>query len=283
MKVIFTDLDGTLLHPQTYSYAPAEPALTAIREAGIPLVLCTSKTRAEVEVWRERLDNRHPFIVENGGAIFVPKGYFPFAVPGAVERGGYQIVELGTPYPDLVLALKEAAAESGTQVLGFHEMSLADLCLRTALPVKQAELAKQREYDEPFEVLGPGAYSLLSAIERRGKRWTRGDRFYHITGDNDKAAAVKALTGLYRRAFGEIQTIGVGDGHNDAEFLLAVDVPVIIRSRFSVALKRSVPHAEVTTAPGPHGWNEAVLPLVAGGQPLGGRRHARQGSVEVPA
>ncbi len=283
MKIIFTDLDGTLLHPQTYSFAPAEPALAAIREAGIPLVLCTSKTRAEVEVWRERLDNQHPFIVENGGAIYIPKGYFPFAVPGAVKRDGYSVVEFGTPYLDLVLALKEAAQESGTEVLGFHQMSLADVSLRTSLPVKQAELAKLREYDEPFEVLGPGAYALLSAIESRGKRWTRGDRFYHITGDNDKATAVKALIKLYKRAFGAVETVGVGDGHNDAEFLLAVDRAVIIRSRFSVPLKRSVPNAGVTEAPGPHGWNEAILPLVAREETARGRRRVNNGPVEVSA
>jgi mannosyl-3-phosphoglycerate phosphatase len=283
MKVIFTDLDGTLLHPQTYSFAPAEPALSAIREKNIPLVICTSKTRAEVEVWRERLGNQHPFIVENGGAVYVPKGYFPFAVPGAVKRDGYEVIEFGTPYRELVLALQDAAKESGTAVLGFHQMSVADVCLRTALPVKQAELAKRREYDEPFEVLSPGAYSLLSAIESWGKRWTRGDRFYHITGQNDKAAAVKALAKLYRRAFGPVQTIGVGDGHNDAEFLLAMDIPVIVRSRFAVALKRAVPHAEVTTAPGPHGWNEVILPLVVAEEQARAPHGARHGSVGLPA
>jgi mannosyl-3-phosphoglycerate phosphatase len=283
MKVIFTDLDGTLLHPQTYSFAPAEPALAAIREGNIPLVLCTSKTRAEVELWRERLGNQHPFIVENGGAVYVPRGCFPFAVPGAVKREGYEVIEFGAPYLDLVLALKEAAKESGTEVLGFHQMSLADVCLRTSLPVKQAELAKRREYDEPFEVLGAGAYALLSAIESRGKRWTRGDRFYHITGDNNKATAVKTLAKLYRRAFGAVETIGVGDGHNDAEFLLTVDVPVIIRSRFAVALKRAVPSAEVTAAPGPHGWNEAILPLVVQQAAAGNQRRATRGSVEALA
>jgi len=142
-------------------------------------------------------------------------------------------------------------------------MSFADICLRTSLPVRQAALAKQREFDEPFEILGSGTHTLLSSIESRGKRWTRGDRFYHITGANDKAAAVTSLMKLYRRAFGAVRTVGVGNGHNDAGFLLAVDVPVIIRSRFAVALKLAVPHAYVTSTPGPHGWNEAVLPVVA--------------------
>lgn len=74
--IIFTDLDGTLLHPNIYSFAKARPALNLIKEEGIPLVLCSSKTRAEMEVYRERLGNNHPFVSENGGGIFIPKDCF---------------------------------------------------------------------------------------------------------------------------------------------------------------------------------------------------------------
>ena len=69
--IVYTDLDGSLLDGTTYSYEPATPALAALREQGIPLVLVSSKTRAEMEPLRQRLDHRDPFIVENGGAVAV--------------------------------------------------------------------------------------------------------------------------------------------------------------------------------------------------------------------
>jgi len=140
---------------------------------------------------------------------------------------------------------------------------VAELALRSLLPIQQAELAKRREYDEPFEILSSGSYRLLEAIERRGLKWTRGDRFYHIMGSNDKASAVARLVELYRKAHGEILTIGVGDGWNDVRFLSSVDVPVLVRSRFDTAIKRAEPRCRVTDAPGPHGWNNAVLDLLA--------------------
>jgi len=264
MRVLFTDLDGTLLHPHTYSFEAAKPALEALQREGIPLVLCTSKTRSEVEFWRRRLGNADPFIVENGGAVYIPSGYFPFPVPEARERDGYEVVEFGTPYPELVETLRICARESGCEVMGFHDMSVAELAVCTLLPVRQAELAKQREYDEAFEIRGTGSYRLLEAIEAHGLRWTRGDRFYHITGPNDKAAAVRILTTLFARAFGSAVTVGVGDGHNDATFLNTVDIPVIVQSRFATALARAVPHSLVSLAPGPHGWNDAVLQVLAG-------------------
>jgi mannosyl-3-phosphoglycerate phosphatase len=262
MKIIFSDLDGTLLDARTYSYEAARPALEALKQRQTPLVLCTSKTRAEVELWRDRLGNQDPFIVENGGAIYIPQGYFPFALHKARERDGYSVIELGARYNELVETLQAASREAGCRVLGFHDMSVAEISLRSLLPVHQAVLAKQREYDEPFEILDSGSYRLLEAIERRGKHWTRGDRFYHIMGNNDKAEAVRRLGALYRKAFGDVVTVGVGDGWNDVKFLNAADIAIVVRSRFDAVVKKAVPHGLVTQFPGPHGWNEAVLQMI---------------------
>jgi len=262
-KIVVTDLDGTLLDARTYSFEAARPALEALNREGIPLVLCTSKTRAEVELWRTRLDNHDPFIVENGGAVFIPGGYFDLGVPGAARRGGYEVLELGTPYPRLVETLEAASRESGCQVLGFHRLSVAEVSLRTRLPISEAALAKQREYDEPFEVLGEGTHRLLEAIERHGQRWTRGDRFYHLHGASNKAEALKRLTALYRRAWGQVVVVGLGDSWNDVEFLNAADLPVLVRTGVVEALRRAVPRGVVTRAPGPEGWSEAVLEVIA--------------------
>jgi mannosyl-3-phosphoglycerate phosphatase len=265
MKVVISDLDGTLLHSQTYSYAPALPAIQALRDRNIPLVLCSSKTRPEIELWRERLKIDAPFIVENGGAIYIPRNYFPFPVKHSVERDGYDVIEFGSPYAQLVETLRSSSVESGCQARGFHQMSVPEICLRTMLPVREAEMAKRREYDEPFEISGPGSHNLLAAIEKRGMRWTRGDRLYHITGGHDKALAVRRLIFLYATVSGGVTSIGVGNGHNDADFLKCVDAPIIVRSRFAVALAKQVPNALITNSPGPFGWKEGVQKMIHAG------------------
>jgi len=48
-----------------------------MKEKNIPLVLTSAKTRLEQNAIREDLGLSDPFIVENGGAIVIPKGYFP--------------------------------------------------------------------------------------------------------------------------------------------------------------------------------------------------------------
>ncbi|MBP1733392.1 MAG: mannosyl-3-phosphoglycerate phosphatase, partial [Deltaproteobacteria bacterium] len=67
--VIFTDLDGTLLDSMTYSFEPARPALRKLKDLGIPLIICSSKTRLEIERYRQEFGSLYPFVAENGGGI----------------------------------------------------------------------------------------------------------------------------------------------------------------------------------------------------------------------
>ena len=261
--LVLSDLDGTLLDHTTYAFDAARAALERLRDARVPLVLCTSKTRAEVEPLRAALDNAHPFIVENGGAVYVPVGYFPFGIEGAERRGDYAVVPLGDAYAELTRALASASQASGVEVRGFAEMTDREVAAETGLTLADARLARQREFDEPFVILEPArAPELFAAIEREGKRWMSGGRFHHITGANDKAAAVRLLIALYRRQLGDVRTIGLGDAPNDAEFLREVDVPILIASPRVDQLRALVPGGQVTTLEGPAGWNATVLAVL---------------------
>jgi mannosyl-3-phosphoglycerate phosphatase len=267
MIIIFTDLDGTLLDHDTYSYDAALPALAVISDLCVPLVICTSKTRAEVELWRTRLKNRHPFIVENGGALCVPRNYFPLSFNAPVWRGDYGVIELGDSYEELVNTLCIASAESGIRVNGFHQLSTEAVAEMCGMSIAQAMLAKQREYDEPFEILDSPAERLLCSIKNRGKRWTRGGRFYHITGANDKAHCVSLLTHYYREVFGDVTSVGLGDGLNDAAFLNVVDIPIVLPSAASEQLRKVVPRCRLAHSPGPEGWKDAVLQILGSHRP----------------
>ncbi len=249
---IFTDLDGTLLDAATYSFEPARPALQALAARGIPCILVTSKTAAEVEPLRRQLDNHDPFIVENGGAVFIPH-------PG----GAYDRIECGVRYEQLTGALERASEESGCRVRGFHTMTNAEVAELCGFGEEQARLAKRRLYDEPFVILDPEkATDLFAAFERRGLSHTLGGRFHHIFGGNDKGRAVEALLSHYRRAHGQVHSIGLGDGPNDAAFLEITDVAVIVRNAAGQPPRLRRSGAIVTTHEGPRGWNEAVLRLI---------------------
>jgi mannosyl-3-phosphoglycerate phosphatase family protein len=273
--VVFTDLDGTLLDRESYSYQAAKPALQALRRHRVPLVFCTSKTRAEVEVARRDFGNEAPFIVENGAAIFIPRGYFKSpaasAVASAKSREKYELIRLGVPYPQVVAALRRASAHSGCQVRGFHEMTAAEVAELSGLTLAKARLAKRREYDEPFLLQSESPVEiggLLNRIEEEGFTWTRGGRFYHIRGHHNKGQAARLLITLFRRSRPEVITVGAGDGPNDISLLEAVDLPIWLPARDSSLRPGSSVAARLAPQEGPRGWNEAILQVLNGERPL---------------
>jgi len=260
MLLIFTDLDGTLLDPDTYSWDAAREAVAALNEKKIPWVIVSSKTRAEIEPLRSAMRNAHPFVVENGAAVFIPEGYFGDPVKGAVRRDGYEVIEWGAPYPILTAALRSASIAADCPVSGFDSMDAAAVSAATGLSPRQAEMAKLRGYDEPFVAPdGEPLQRLLRAIERAGFRWTHGGRMFHICGVHDKGLAVRALTALYQTRCAPMGTVGLGDSLNDLPLLRAVDIAVVVRRDAGWAV--GAMHTEME---GPAGWNEQILKLVAG-------------------
>ncbi|SLM50006.1 Glucosyl-3-phosphoglycerate/mannosyl-3-phosphoglycerate phosphatase [Nitrospira japonica] len=269
--VLFTDLDGSLLDGMTYSFHAAIQALREVRARGIPLVLVSSKTRAEMEPLRARLDHRDPFIVENGAAVFIPQGRFDFPIERARKRSAYDVIELGLPYHMLRDVLKQIEEAVETPLRGFGDLSVGEIMRVTGLSKTDAELAKQREYDEPYLVEGPP--SLVAEVCRqiimRGLHWTKGGRLFHLTGRNDKGQAAALLLRCYQRQFRlqegpiRIETIGIGDSLNDAPLLTMVDHPVLVqRLDGTYDPDVRVPGMIRADGIGPVGWNRAVLDIL---------------------
>ncbi len=262
--IIFTDLDGTLLHPRTYSFDEASAALKLIRKRHIPLILCSSKTRNEIEVYRSKLLSGHPFISENGGGIFIPEGYFSFPIDGET-KDRYRLISFGRPYQELRAVLADLRKRLSISVKGFGDLSVQEIADLSGLSTLEAALAKMRDFDEPFifEEAGAKTDVFLRAIEARGYRWTRG-RFYHIMGENDKGRAATFLKGLYEKQYGPLQTIGIGDNLNDLPLLRVVDHPVLVQNENGMYLEEiSLPNVIKADGIGPQGWNQAIKGLLA--------------------
>ena len=270
--VIFTDLDGTLLDYTTYSFEKALSALSLIRRKKVPLVICSSKTKREIEYYRQRLGNDHPFISENGGGIYIPKDYFGLHVrlEGLEIRreDGYLVIRLGARYGDLRRVV-ETLRQEGFRIKGFGDMTAKELSEAANMTIVEAEMARQRDFDEPFVFEGDEAKAdrLFGRIRSEGFSVTRG-RFFHILGDSDKGKAVTILADFYKKKFGEITTIAIGDSPNDITMLENVDHPVIVqRPDGTYDARIDLPGLEKADGIGPEGWNRAVLAVLTGKLP----------------
>jgi mannosyl-3-phosphoglycerate phosphatase len=266
--ILVTDLDGCLLDPETYAWDAARPALAALARGATPLVMCSGKTRAEMQALGRELGIDHPFIVENGGAIVFPEGSFEGEVPGTRAVEDVRILALGAPRAALVAGLREVAAEAEASVRGFADLGVAEIQRLTGLSGEAARRALQREYDEPFLVEDQAKVPALSrAAQRRGLVLCHGGRFLHLMGGSDKGLAVRTLLAAYRRTGRNLRSVGLGDAETDLPLLQSVDRPIVIPRRDSSidpVLEAGLAGAERAVAPGPVGWNAAVITLLEG-------------------
>jgi len=259
-KLLFTDLDGTLLDLFDYSYNAALPALAALKKISIPIVFCTAKTLAENEYYRKEMGIEDPFIVDNGGAIFIPENYFSFVFE-CKKKGKYCVVELGASYGVLRKALKEIREETGFKITGFGDMTAEEVAEDANLSVEKAKLAKKKEYNESFIFDEPKEKEaiLFEKIREKGFAVTHGGRYYNIHGKNaDKGKAVRILTELFKKEYGEVKAIGVGDSMNDIPMLKAVEQPAVVKNKKGGWLDISMPNIYKAKGEGPGGWVEVV-------------------------
>jgi mannosyl-3-phosphoglycerate phosphatase len=266
--LVASDLDGCLLDA-SYSYEPARPALAALAREGVPLVLCSSKTRGEMESLVRVLGLDSPFIVENGGAIVVPSHQMPRSAGERTSDEPYTAIALGTPRKVLVEALADISARTGVHVVGFAGLTPPELERLTGLSTAAAEQALCRAFDEPFLAEGgtDAAAAIAREASRRGLRVTRGGRFHHLTGHIDKGDALRRLISVFAAVGRLFRTAALGDAANDLTMLQTVDRPIVIPladGRLDPVLAAALPQAERAPAPGPAGWNEAVLTLLKG-------------------
>ena len=268
-RVIFTAVEGALLDPKSQSWSAAAEALQELDRRHIPLILVTSGTRAELEAFRAKIGHGHPFITESGGGIFLPDGYFTQKLQGAVRVGRYFCVAFGRPYAEAVAAAEELAEESGANIVGYSNLSARDIARNTGEPVRQAELAKQREFSERFFFAGDaGTVEAKFESAAREHRWNaiRGNPFWELRSGNDEARALRHFMRLVRESrHARLRAVAIGSCARDLPLLAAADQAVVLPQRgqeFDPALTARLPKAIPAEASGPAGWNGAVLKLL---------------------
>jgi mannosyl-3-phosphoglycerate phosphatase len=257
--IVFTDLDGSLLNHEDYSFAEARPVLARISGNNIPLIFVTSKTRREVEILQRAMGVREPFIVENGGGIYFPAGYRGWTIERGREVAGYTLIELGVSYAQIRSFLARFGSRFG--IRGFGDWSVNEISARTGLAMDKAERAGQREFTEPFVAASFADMAALEALAaEHGLKITRGGRFYHLIGaGQDKGVAVRTAREIFDRYLGRHPVaIGIGDGENDLPMLAQVDIPVLIPRPDGTSLDLLLPRVVIAGDPGCRGWNNAM-------------------------
>jgi mannosyl-3-phosphoglycerate phosphatase len=263
--LIFTDLDGTLIDYHTYSKKAALPSLEKISEFKIPLIIVSSKTRAEIEPMLDLPAMAKIFIAENGSAVFFHKDLGLNLGEDAPVFNDYSAIILGERYENILKGIHQARKQSGIQLQGFSEMSVSEISKVTGLDMQSATLAKTREFSEPFLFDGDSVdiVCFINALKENGITCVQGGRFLHALGRCDKGQAARKVLDVYKNNYPDIswKTIALGDSENDIELLKIADIAVTIKRHDSTYMNYIPNRKQRVIRPrdiGPAGWNEAV-------------------------
>lgn len=261
--LIFTDMDGSLLCHDTYSHEAADEMLRHLQNIGIPVIPNTSKTKAELLHLRQSLNNHHPFIIENGAAIFIPKGYFdkqPFDTEVVGDFWVKNFVHNRYYWQSLIAHINSVELSKFTT---FSELTAKEISMLTGLDDEESIRASRRLFGEPVVWNGSESEKLdfVSELEAMGASVLQGGRFLHVSGECDKGQAMNWLAEQFQneQSNSEVKTVAIGDSQNDIAMLEQASIALIIRSaaHSPPKLERSN-NTYISEQFGPAGWSEGV-------------------------
>jgi hypothetical protein len=272
VKVLYTDLDGTMVGPygnffaaddRSPTLAPAR-ALLELHRAGVALVLVSGRTRAQL-VEAARIFGADGFVAELGALVGWDRGRSSEALPGAMpaEYAGRLPIEVmaAAGLPDALFARYPGRLQWHAPWHAGHE---ADAMIRGLVDVAEAEawLAQQ----------GLGWLRLRDNGVLAGRTWpelvpqAHPPHIYHLMPDGlSKGGAV--AWDLQRRGLSPQDAVAIGDSASDLGMGAAVGTMWVTANGAAAphmtppieAARATGQDVRVTAEPVGVGWAEAVL------------------------
>jgi len=251
---IVSDVDGTLMD-HFYDLTPAKETITWLQRLGIPVILCTSKTKSEVKIIRDDLNLKDPYIVENGGAIY-----------GEYSDGKEWKIILGKSYKILEKILNNLSDNINFKLRPLNTLSDDEATNLTGLQGDSLNLMRDRHWSMPF-LNPPDTFDedLKRLCEIYDVDIFRGNRMSHLLSKNsNKGIAIKTLLNKNKNL--NVQIIGLGDSPNDLPLLMNSNYKIIISGIKgpNQLLLNQLKGNEFCISKKPHGygWKEEVYKLV---------------------
>ena len=250
--IIFTDLDGSLLHRDNFKFDEIKGYIKDLIDNGVIIIPNTSKTEKEIEEFIKELGINLPFISENGSSIHglnLINSNFPNKI--ILSRDKEELIKVfSSKVPENLKAKCKFVSDMNSKqrynIFGLHGNDLKN--------------ALNRKYTIPFLFEGDNVEKnkLLKIIKSSSLTMQEGGRVLNLGDNTDKVKSMNQVLKIYKKVENKIKVIAVGDNYNDLDMLRNCDVPCLV---FNDQFKQDqiyINNLIFSNKPSPEGWADVI-------------------------
>jgi mannosyl-3-phosphoglycerate phosphatase family protein len=250
--LIFTDLDGSLLHRETFKFDEIKDYLMELISKGILIIPNSSKTEKEILEFNYELGSNLPYISENGAAI-----------------NGLDLLNSDLPKELILSREKDDILKIFKNIVPLNiqnkckwlsEMDEKNQSLILGLKYQKLKSALDRKFTVPFVFNGSKneKKELAKIIKNKGLYLQEGGRVIHLTDKANKAKALQVFVRFFKKNNKNIKTIAVGDNYNDLDMLKTSDFPCLVFNDKFTLDEIPINNLITTNKPSPEGWADVI-------------------------
>ena len=250
--VIFTDLDGSLLHRETFKFDQIKKYIKSLIDKGIIIIPNTSKTEKEIEKFNRELDVELPYISENGSSIHglnLINANFPNKI--VLSRSKDELLKIfnnkvSEKLRNKCIHILDIDKKEQEKILGQKDEKLKD--------------ALDRKYTSPFLFKGDkkDKNKLLKILNSYSLTLQEGGRVSNLCDNTNKVKSMNRVVKILKTTEDKIKTIAVGDNYNDLDMLKNCDIPCLVFNDQFKLDQINIDNLIFSNMPSPEGWADVI-------------------------
>ena len=250
--IIFTDLDGSLLHRDTFKFDPIKDYLKSLLNNGIIIIPNSSKTEKEIEKFNEELGVNLPYIAENGSSIhglnLITSNFPDKLILSREKEEIFKIFENKVPekLKEKCLEVSKMSKKEQENILGQKDERLKD--------------ALKRKYTLPFLFKGDKIEKnkLSKILSSSSLTLQEGGRVINLCDNINKVKSMNKVIKILRKTEDKIKSIAVGDNYNDLDMLKSCDIPCLVFNDKFKLDQINIDDLIFSNKPSPEGWADVI-------------------------
>ena len=255
--VIFTDLDGSLLHRDTFKFDSIKDYIKSLVSKGVIIIPNSSKTEKEIEKFNEELGLNLPYISENGSSIhglnLITSNFPDKLVLSREKEELLKIYENKVPekLKEKCFQISKMSKKEKENILGQKDEKLKD--------------ALNRKYTLPFLFKGDknDKNRLIKILNSNSLTLQEGGRVSNLCDNINKVKSMNRVIKILKKTEDKIKTIAVGDNFNDLEMLRNCDIPCLVFNDQFKLDQININNLIFSNKPSPEGWADVIKMALA--------------------